>query len=91
MSNKSLKTFRKLQKQQIDNLKRHLLTELAISLNDLISDEELEPWIEVVDNKMYILKSIQNVATFGTLIATFIAKDNPEIELRLPLQLQLSK
>ena len=91
MANKSLKTFRKLQKQQADNLKRNPLTELAISLDGLINDEELEPWAEVVDNEIYILKGIQNIASFGTLIVTFVAKDNPENEIRLPLELKLTK
>ena len=84
----SLATFRKLQKKQSDALKRKILSEFAISIDALANDEELEPWAEIADGKEYILKKIESVASFGTLVLTFAPKDNPDHELLLPLQLK---
>jgi hypothetical protein len=84
----SLATFRKLQKKQSDDLKKKILSEFAISIDALANDEELEPWAEVADGKEYTLKKIESVASFGMLVLTFAPKDNPDHELRLPLQLK---
>jgi hypothetical protein len=85
----SLATFRKLQKKQSDTLKKQLLAEFAISIDALANDEELEPWAEIADDKEYVLKKIESMLSFGTLVLTFAAKDNPDYEIRLPLQLKL--
>lgn len=85
----SLATFRKLQKKQADDLKRQLLTEFAISIDALANDDELEPWGELVGEKIYILKKVESIVKFGTLVLTFASKDNPEHIIRLPLQLKL--
>ena len=88
--NQSLVRFQKLQKQQEDELKKKIISEFAVSIDALAQDEELEPWVELVDDKEYILTKIENHISFGTLILTFSPRDYPERIIRIPLQLKLS-
>ena len=86
--NKSLANLQKLQQQQENELKKQLLAELAVSIDALAQDDELEPWAEVVGGKSYVIKKIENQTQFGTFIVTFEdAQTNKEI--RLPLILKL--
>jgi len=77
------KMLRKMAKER----KLRLLTEFTISLEEM--RETVEPWIEVIDDKKFVLKQIQNVTSFGTLILLFEEQHNPENQIRLPLQLKL--
>ena len=80
-------TYQKILVRNKNDRKRKLLTEFALSLDEI--KEEIKPWFEVIDGKEYELKKIQNVANFGVLHLIFEEKGNPENTIRLPLRLGL--
>jgi hypothetical protein len=79
--------YQRMLEEAIKERKKELLAEFAISLNEI--REEVDPWIEIIDNKEFIFKQVQNVSQFGTLILLFEEKYNSDNQIRLPLQLKL--
>lgn len=80
-------TYQKALIRNKNERKRKLLTEFALSLEEI--RETVEPWIEVIDDKEYEFKKVQNVPSFGVLHLIFEEKGNPENTIRLPMRLGL--
>lgn len=82
-------SFERLQLKQSNELKKRIISELAVSLGTLLNDPELGAWAEVVDGEEYVFDKIENHVSFGTLVFTFKPLKNPGVTIRLPLQLKL--
>ena len=82
-------TYHKVLIRNKNERKRKLLTEFALSLDGIL--EELKPWYEIIDDKEFELKKVQNIANFGVLHLIFEEKNNPDNVIRLPLQMGLDK
>jgi len=87
--NRSLKKLQNRTKEQETKTKKALAAEFTLSVNDI--KDEVEPWIEVVGNREYEFKKIENITDFGVINLLFKEKNefNNGKEIKLSFVLKL--